>query len=99
MLLQQGDILISKIDSLPKCCKSLKTRDIERSQTTGHAHKLSGGDCSIKSKDNKKFILVKRQTVLKHEEHKPIKIPKGIYEIRKVVEYDHFTEEARQVQD
>jgi hypothetical protein len=99
MYYQQGDILVCKIERLPKGSKAIKTKDIEKSTTTGNSHSLQGGVCQIKTEGNKKYLSVKKQTTLTHQEHKPIKIPKGEYEIRKVLEYDHMEEESREVKD
>jgi hypothetical protein len=38
-------------------------------------------------------------TTIVHEEHSPVEIPPGEYEIGRVREYDHFREEARPVID
>jgi hypothetical protein len=46
-----------------------------------------------------KYIDVKKDSVLSHEEHNTISITAGIYKIGIVQEYDHFAEEARNVAD
>lgn len=38
-------------------------------------------------------------TVVVHEEHYPVEVPPGDYQVGRVREYDHFAEEARRVID
>ena len=46
-----------------------------------------------------KYLAVKEPVKVTHEEHGVIDLPVGTYRVRKVREYDHFAEEAREVQD
>ena len=46
------------------------------------------------------YLQVDGETVaLRHEEHKPVHIPKGTWRIGIVQEYDPFEQEARRVAD
>jgi hypothetical protein len=47
----------------------------------------------------KRYLRVLEPIDLTHEEHNKITIPPGDYRIGRVLEYDHFAEEARIVQD
>jgi hypothetical protein len=110
--LQQGDVLLH-IEKLPKTA-TMKVEDpvIEHGEHTGHAHRLSldmgykenpaGSDKWALFKDDKtgeRYLKVLEPTDLTHEEHKTITIPPGEYRVGRVLEYDHFAEEARVVQD
>jgi hypothetical protein len=46
-----------------------------------------------------KFVVVKEPALLRHEEHKPIEVPPGIYEMDLVREYDYDNELVRRVAD
>jgi hypothetical protein len=50
-------------------------------------------------KSGERYLKVDETVDLNHEEHKTISIPPGEYRIGRVLEYDHFAEEARVVQD
>ena len=45
------------------------------------------------------WIDAKEAFSVTHEEHKPVAVPCGTYEVRIAKEYDHFSEEARSVAD
>lgn len=111
--LQQGDVLFHEVE-LPKGeFEKLKTSTVQEGEHTGHAHRLQfrhddipGGSAKtnfviLQNKESGiRYLKVTNEPVnLAHEEHKTIAIPPGEYEIRIVQEYDHFAEEARQVQD
>jgi hypothetical protein len=101
MLLQQGDVLLKSIESLPKGKKvSRKARGyvLADGEVTGHAHVIED-EIILIEKDGTLFIGCKTDVTVKHEEHGQIKIPAGNYEVGIVQEYDHFAEEARKVQD
>jgi len=107
-LLQQGDVLIESIDSIPK--KALKKEAgkkgfiLAEGETTGHAHRISADtDVELFQTEIDKIISmyldVKEPATITHEEHKHFVIPPGKYTIRQVREYDHFLEEANKVKD
>lgn len=106
MFYQQGDVLIFPIQDLEKRKKTKKviSNDIilAEGEVTGHAHRIKKNEYVEVYEDVETKCLLLRllePQVLKHEEHKEIICPIGDYEIRKVIEYDHFLEEAREVKD
>lgn len=98
---QQGDVLFYVNETLPKNITELKTDIVQEGEATGHAHRLYGDGYQLyeEPKTKTKYLKVVRPTELKHEEHHAFVIPPGEYRIGIVREYDHFTEEARQVAD
>lgn len=94
---QTGDLLYFKEKKLPKG-KSVKSGELLKSATTGHAHVVKNGQVR-KASDGTLWIKVEKEAALHHEEHKSILLPKGFYRVQQVKEYDHFTEEARAVID
>lgn len=46
-----------------------------------------------------KYIVVREEAYLRHEEHKPILVPPGTYEMDLVREYDYEKDEMRRVVD
>jgi hypothetical protein len=104
MLLQQGDVLIKKVKSVPQGAKALKPGKrghmLAEGETTGHAHTIEDIKySSLFLMGTVKYLEVKEPVEIKHEEHKSFVIEPGIYEIGIVQEYDHFLEEARKVRD
>ena len=99
MFLQQGDCLIFGIDVVPEGEK-LNHLVLMEGEMTGHAHRISQGLAELFESGSTKYLKVlSDEAVLTHEEHGPITIPKGTYKIGRVREFDHFSEEARAVQD
>lgn len=92
---QQGDVLLKSCDK-PSKAEILKTDLLHKGQN--HHHKLRGKFAIAKDNEGKLFVHSKGSE-LYHEEHKTIEIPKGFYELGIVNEYDHWTEESRQVID
>lgn len=101
MIIQQGDVLFHKIESIPKNLTEQKTNIVQEGEATGHAHRLYGDDYKmfIQPETKKRYLRVVKETPLKHEEHKEITLPEGDYEIGIVREYDHWDEETRAVID
>lgn len=76
----------------------IENRKLAEGEHTGHAHKLSKSDVFELENGLREFV-VENEDVLTHEEHKQIVIPPGKYLSGKVLEYDHFEEESREVKD
>ena len=100
---QQGDVLIHRINSLPDGIKKVgrKVRGfvLAEGETTGHAHVVEE-DIEMYEKDGNFYIRVSGETAtVTHEEHAPIEIPSGFYEIGIVQEVDPWTEQPRKVVD
>ena len=102
-VLQQGDVLLYSVTTLPTGLVKAKDNVVQEGEFTGHAHRLNlqSGDTELLLDEatNTKYLNVKSATMLSHEEHNTIVIPPGLYKTDIVQEYDHFAEEARRVQD
>lgn len=102
---QQGDVLVTKIDALPKGLKPLTAAArgfvIAEGEATGHAHTIAPEAVEQMLVDDAGVIYaqIARQVDLLHDEHGPVSLDPGIYRFNGVQEYDHFQEEARQVVD
>ena len=101
MFYQQGDVLIESAQIPTTAKKSNKNRIVlAEGETTGHAHVISDtNNCTAFESDSELYLRVTNEVTVSHEEHNHISIAPGNYRVRKVQEYDHFLEEARQVQD
>lgn len=98
MFLQQGDVIIAKVDSVKG--KKLNHLTLAQGEKTGHHHTITEGEAELYEENGVLYLHVESENAtLSHQEHKPIVIEKGNYEIGIVQEYDHFLEEARRVAD
>ena len=105
MQIQQGDVILEKVEALPGGVKEIKAKArgivLAEGEHTGHAH------CITKYKDvawmyEKKGVLYVKAldtVTIEHEEHKSVTVPAGIWKIGIVREFDHFAQMERQVQD
>lgn len=109
---QQGDVLVKKIDAIPKGAVKKEYREgysvLAWGEITGHAHCLVENKTELFEFNQQMFLRVKEDTDLLHQKlngskavdaHTPITLPKGDYYIGIVKEYDYFTDEARYVAD
>lgn len=99
---QQGDVTFTPVAGLPGTCTLTSGGVLARGEHTGHAHRLAEGtDGRLYKAPSGTLYLVTgpRSSTTVHEEHQPVIRPEGIDRIGRVLEYDHFAEEARGVQD
>jgi len=102
MLLQQGDVLLKKIEVLPKNLKKIKRAErgyvLAEGEATGHAHVVED-EIGCYEREGVLYLKIDTEAPVKHEEHKEVMIPPGLWEVVKVQEYDHFLEESYEVMD
>lgn len=98
MLYQQGDVLIKAVKEVKG--KKLDHLILAQGEATGHCHEIKKGNAELYEEGGVLYLKVMDDEVkIQHQEHKEISIPKGDYFVRRVREYDHFAEEARNVRD
>lgn len=101
--MQQGDVLIKRIESLPKGVKK-KERDnghiiLAYGEVTGHAHRIMDVDALFYEKDGKLYLKNEKPVTLTHEEHHQQVIEPGIWEIGQIQEKDWLSGMVRKVID
>src|SRR3990167_442817 len=78
---RQGDVLIEKIDKMPKGLKR-KDQIIALGEVTGHKHFFPSEQVLVyKDENNNQFVNVQKTAELVHDEHQAIKLEKGNYKI------------------
>jgi hypothetical protein len=87
---RQGDVLLEKIDSLPK--GAIKQKDAERivlafGEQTGHAHAISTEYATRYEWQGNTLVEVKKESKLVHEEHAAIALAPGVYKKTQQKEY------------
>ena len=99
MYLQQGDVILEKVNDV-EGVKIKHNGVLMEGEVTGHAHRIVDiAGVEFYNKDGLLYLKTNKPIDVVHEEHGTITVDPGIYKIRKVREYDHFDEEAREVRD
>jgi len=99
---QQGDVLIRPIENLPAGTKQVVQKRLcvlAEGEATGHAHVAQDNEAELIRIGERMILSLGRSTTITHEEHKPITLAPGLYDIGRVREYDYFSQMARAVQD
>lgn len=94
-LYRQGDVGIRAIASLPVGAEEITPKGrivLAYGEVTGHAHAIAEGEArEFTMKDAKgavrRFLSVVSEATVRHEEHAPIPLPPGAYEIIQQREY------------
>ncbi len=100
MMYRQGDVGIVRIDQLPAGATDVTPEDrivLAYGEVTGHAHAIAPGEAREYSMAQagtavRRFLtVVGNAATVRHEEHAPIPLPPGVYEI---VQQREYTPEA-----
>jgi hypothetical protein len=104
-LFRQGDVLFRRIPRLPN--STLTKREsgvVALGEATGHSHSLSFGDrdiATVLEADSSLFVHVDRSdragATFVHEEHWPVTLPAGNFEV--IIQREYSPEKIRPVQD
>jgi hypothetical protein len=102
--IQQGDVTVEYIKAMPRGGKTLTPTDrgyvVAEGEHTGHAHVVEvEGVLEMREVDGVIYARIEAPVSFTHDEHHPITLAPGVVKFGRVQEYDHFAEEARQVQD
>jgi hypothetical protein len=87
---RQGDVFIIEIEEkdIPDGAKVKKPEGgkhiLELGTVTGHAHAIPASkNVEVLVDGEKKYLKLAASAELQHDEHAEIKLPKGIYEVRR----------------
>lgn len=99
--LRQGDVFLERVTSIPKGAKA-KSRDGGRvvlayGEVTGHAHAIVEPEALLYDLDGDMYLEADGTVTLRHEEHAPVTIDKGLWRVRQQSEYSPAA--IRSVQD
>lgn len=94
---QQGDVILIKRDAVKG--KKAKTLTIQEGEHTGHAHRITSGRGNIFQDGDMKFVKALGPVTITHEEHLPLTIEEGEYEVRIVRQKDPFSKIVSRVVD
>lgn len=103
MQIQHGDILIWSVDQIPQRAKQIARKEgkliLAEGEATGHNHVITAEPAILWELNGDLYLEVTEPVAITHEEHKPLDIPTGIYQVGRVKEYDYFKEMERFVRD
>ena len=85
---RQGDILLKKIETIPKGARPSKSDVILKGEATGHAHKIVNGTIFTGYRTGEMYVEADVGAALIHEEHNTIELEAGLYEVIRQREYD-----------
>lgn len=98
---QQGDVVLRKLDKMPEGepNKIIRKRLVLAHGESGHSHVIEDDEAELIEIGERMLLKLTRAATVVHEEHKPIRLSPGVWEIGRVREYDYFQHMSRQVMD
>ena len=98
---QQGDVTGIKLCKMPPGEQKIiaKSKCVVAHGESGHSHVIEDDEAELIQIGDKMLLSLKNNATLTHEEHKPIDLTPGIWEIGRVNEFDYFAQMVRKVQD
>lgn len=87
-LYRHGDVLLKAIRDLPRGLEKHSGTTLASGEMTGHRHRIQETDrAQLWVQGNNLFLEIKGNATLVHEEHHPIVLPQGIYQVWRQREY------------
>lgn len=98
---QQGDVIGRKLDQLPDGKPVLLGRKklVLAHGESSHSHVIDSPAAELVRIGERTILTLAESATVKHEEHKPILLEPGLYEIGQVREFDWFAKMERKVVD
>lgn len=85
--IRQGDVLLKATNSVKG--ERIPHLVLAKGEATGHKHQITEGVAELYQDASTLYLRVMSETaILGHEEHSPVKIPKGDWAIRIQREYE-----------
>ena len=82
-------MLLFKIKEAPVWAVPLPDLILAGGEATGHRHQITLGKAELTQDGDKRFLeVLSEEATLSHEEHKPIMLERGVYEVTLQREYD-----------
>lgn len=95
--IRHGDVILQKTEKVLGKQEKAEETILAEGEVTGHAHRLSGS-LLVSEFEGQRFVELEDDGVLSHEEHDPLTIPRGKYQVLLQREVD-LAGEVRQVMD
>lgn len=78
---------------------STKRCVLAEGEVTGHAHRVEDDEAELVEIGGRMLLVLERAATVTHEEHKPVTLEPGVWEIGRVQEYDYLSQMTRNVAD
>jgi hypothetical protein len=93
-LYRQGDIVIRQIPRLPSGVERQVSAILAYGERTGHTHRLDGRG-QVWRQDTRLYLKLEQPSRVVHDEHGPVTLPPGVYEVVGQREYVSSEEDRR----
>lgn len=88
MIHRQGDLLFVKRNEMPKGLEKKKANVLAYGEVTGHSHRFEFDSIvTFAGEEKTSWIDTPEVVTIIHEEHAPITLEKGIWEVKRQREY------------
>lgn len=87
---RQGDVLVRRIDKIPAKAQPRARKGrivLAEGEVTGHAHAIVEPEALLYDLGDELFLHADGTVTLRHEEHAPISLPPGDYQVVRQREY------------
>ena len=95
-LYRHGDVLIKRVANLPLGSQKRPGNILAHGEVTGHSHRIRQAEAmQLWEQNNTMFLeVIGEKATLVHEEHRPLELTKGIYQVWRQREYrpDRYVE-------
>jgi hypothetical protein len=100
-IMSQGDVTFLPVKSIPSGMKKVSDGILAKGETTGHAHRIGTLEAAeLYEMDGKLFLSVGENGVsIVHEEHAPVTLDTGNYEVHIDKAFDYSAQSLRNVTD
>ena len=98
---QQGDVCLLRLCAMPNGERKTisKGRCVLAHGESGHSHVIEDEEAELIQIGERMLLSLGKEATVVHEEHDPITLAPGIWEIGRVREKDWFADMVRPVQD
>lgn len=95
--MRQGDVFLEKVEAVPDGATAVEGLVLAEGEQTGHAHRVRGGRAKLFEAAGERFLRVAARATLRHEEHSPVALPRGVYRV--AIQREYHPSEIRTVAD
>ena len=95
-------MLIHRLETMPQGVTKTISKGrcvLAKGESTGHAHVVEDDDAELIQLGERILLRLGQSATVTHEEHKPVSLEPGLYEIGRVAEFDYLSKMVRPVAD
>lgn len=90
MRIRQGDVMLVRVKSVPRGAKLMAENHavLAEGEVTGHAHRVEVAGLKMYEDETGIYVDIPETALLRHDEHSPIPLERGIYRLIRQREYE-----------